>query len=77
MTALSDPSTNQSTTGQLVEDTKSILVTITKDLCTHVRGHANTVADRLARFGFNVGYQCEWFAHLPSFIIDLLVEDSM
>ncbi|KAB2601577.1 F-box protein [Pyrus ussuriensis x Pyrus communis] len=60
VTALYDTSTNMSTSiGQLVEDTKSILSAITEELCTHVCRQANMVAHRLARFGLNVGSQCE------------------
>ncbi|XP_068312517.1 uncharacterized protein [Pyrus communis] len=75
--ALRDASTNTSSIGQLVEDTKSILGAITEELCTHVRRQANTVANRLARFSLNVGSQCEWSDQPPSFIIDLLIEDTM
>ncbi|RXH81950.1 hypothetical protein DVH24_036291, partial [Malus domestica] len=53
------------------------LTPVNRKLCTHVCRQANTVAHRLARFGLNVGSQCEWFAQPHSFIIDLLIEDTM
>ncbi|RXH69145.1 hypothetical protein DVH24_031478 [Malus domestica] len=54
------------------EDSKSWLPSITKDLCTHVRRQANTIAHRMAHYSLNIRDKCEWLVYHPSFITDLI-----
>ncbi|VVA32970.1 PREDICTED: PRUPE_4G249200 [Prunus dulcis] len=55
VTALRTTTTDRSVIGPIVEDTKSLLAPITGEVTTHIRCTANTVVDRLARFGRNIG----------------------
>lgn len=75
--ALTDASPNLSTTGQIMDDVKHWLPTITEEVCTHIRRQANTVAHRLARFSLSVANQCDWFDSPPLFVADLLLKDLL
>ncbi|RXH81748.1 hypothetical protein DVH24_036089 [Malus domestica] len=74
--ALSDPSTNLSIVGQVVEDIKATLPSITEASFTHVHHQANSAAHRLARLDLSLNQDCEWFDSPPSIILDLLVKES-
>ncbi|CAN6692416.1 unnamed protein product [Malus baccata var. baccata] len=56
--ALRVTSTNLSPVGQIIEDIKALLSTITEASSSHSRRQANAVAHRLARFGLTVPH--EW-----------------
>lgn len=75
VTALRTTTTDRYVIGPIVEDTKSLLAPITGEVTTHIRCTANTVVDRLARFGRNIGADITWFEEPPDFIIDLLFEN--
>lgn len=49
--ALRDPSLNLSSAGQIVEDIKVLLHSITEVIVTHTRSKANSIAHRLAQIG--------------------------
>lgn len=76
MKASKDSSTNLSLVGQIVEDIKVLLLTITEAIFTDTHQQANIVAHRLARIGLSCSQVCEWYGYLPSLIIDLLFEES-
>lgn len=75
--ALQNPTTNLSSLGQIIEDTKAELRSITEDLCTHIYRQANNVSHHLARYSLSLGSESEWLSSPPPFILDLLVEDSL
>lgn len=75
--ALTDASPNLSTIGQIMDDVKHWLPTITEEVCTHIRRQANTVAHRLARFSLSVANQCDWFDSPPLFVAALLLNDLL
>lgn len=77
VTAVRTTTTDRSVIGPIVEDTKSLLATVTGGVTTHIRRTANTVADRLARIGRNIGAILTWFEEPPDFIVDLLFEDCI
>ncbi|KAM1311590.1 hypothetical protein ACFX1Q_008768 [Malus domestica] len=59
------------------EDTEYWLSTIIEDVCTHVRHQGNTLAHRFTRYSLNIGSSCEWLDSLPTFIVDLFLEDLL
>ncbi|RXI08177.1 hypothetical protein DVH24_022321 [Malus domestica] len=65
-----DSSVNLSSIGQVIEDIKAIVSTVTKVSFTHTRRQANGVAHRLARTGLSVDQFCEWLGSPPSTIMD-------
>ncbi|KAM2005433.1 hypothetical protein FF1_000671 [Malus domestica] len=73
--ALRDPTLNLSTIGQVVEDCKALLNTITEANITHIRRNANAAAHHLAKVGLSLMQSCEWTDSPPSIITDILVED--
>ncbi|KAM1789904.1 hypothetical protein ACFX12_034020 [Malus domestica] len=76
MGALANLSPNRSSIGQIMEGTRALLPSITKDLYSHIRRQANIVAHHLARFSLSIGNHCEWLSSPPTFILDL-VEDCL
>ncbi|KAM1135831.1 hypothetical protein ACFX13_034751 [Malus domestica] len=76
MGALANLSPNRSSIGQIMEGTRALLPSITKDLYSHIRCQANIVAHHLARFSLSIGNHCEWLSSPPTFILDL-VEDCL
>ncbi|KAM1949581.1 hypothetical protein ACFX15_009620 [Malus domestica] len=73
--ALRDPTLNLSTIGQVVEDCKALLNTITEANITHIRRNANAAAHHLAKVGLSLMQSCEWTDSPPSIITDILVDD--
>ncbi|XP_050136232.1 uncharacterized protein LOC126611989 [Malus sylvestris] len=73
--ALRDPTLNSSIIGQVAEDCKALLNTITKANITHIRRNANIDAHCLAKVGLSLIQSCEWFGSPPSILTDILVED--
>ncbi|KAM1383005.1 hypothetical protein ACFX2F_035399 [Malus domestica] len=73
--ALRDPTLNLSIIGQVAEDCKALLNTITEANITHIRCNANIAAHRLAKVGLSLMQSCEWFGSPPSILNDILVED--
>lgn len=72
--SLHDSSVNLSSVGQIIEDIKALLLTITE--VSHVRRQANGIAHRLARYGLLLSNDCNWVESPTVFIIDLLVEKT-
>mgnify|MGYP003366520781 CR=1 FL=1 len=76
--SLRDPSTNISFIGQILEDIKAFLPTITGASFAHFRRQANEIALRLGRLGLTLSHICTWLESPPSIIWDLLeVEASL
>lgn len=75
--ALRVTSTNLSPVGQIIEDIKALLSTITEASSSHSHRQANAIAHRLARFGLTVPHECIWLDSLPTIILDILLEDSL
>ncbi|XP_068313678.1 uncharacterized protein [Pyrus communis] len=63
--------------GQIVEDIKVLLLSITEGKITHTHRQTNSVAHRLARVGLSVQQDCIWNVTPPSIVSDLLVEDNV
>ena len=56
--------------GQIIEDTKSLLPTITEVTCTPIRRQANNLVHRSARYGLSVDYICVCSGNPPIFVVD-------
>ncbi|TQD92829.1 hypothetical protein C1H46_021604 [Malus baccata] len=73
--ALLQSSTNMSTIGPILEDTKYFLKMIAGANASHVLCQENSVAHKLARFGLHCRVDCTWFDETPYLICDLIEED--
>lgn len=56
---ISVSSCNLSSIGNIIEDSKFWLPTITEGFCTHIRRQANTVAHRMPRYSLSIEDQSE------------------
>ncbi|CAN6577480.1 unnamed protein product [Malus baccata var. baccata] len=68
---------NLSSIGQIVEDIKALLQSITEATVTHTRRNANSVTHHLARTGLSLSQSCEWHGSPRSILIDILVEECV
>lgn len=72
--ALHDNSPNMSAVGHIVEDSKALLLRITRALVAHTRRQAKGTVHHLARHGIHMDTtSCSWFEEPPDFISNLLV----
>ncbi|KAM2670014.1 hypothetical protein EV1_005998 [Malus domestica] len=72
-----DFSLNLSFIGQIVEDIKVLLRSITEGKITHTHRQENSVAHHLACVGLLMQQDCIWDVTPPSIVTDLLVEDNV
>ncbi|CAN6696357.1 unnamed protein product [Malus baccata var. baccata] len=66
---------NGSLIGNIMEDSKALLSTITGAIATHTRHQNNEVAHRIARYALSSLANCSWFEELPDIISNILISD--